>query len=79
MRHGSDLGFVPVVVTDACGAGPADAGERAIANMRFMGDAMLCTTDELKGGLGGPEAHIGCDIGPYRSARSARRYRGQRF
>jgi biuret amidohydrolase len=48
VRHGSDLGFVPVVVTDACGAGHADAGERAMANMRFMGDAMLCATDELK-------------------------------
>ena len=53
VRHGSDLGFVPVVVTDACGAGHAEAGERAIANMRFMGDAMLCTTDELKAAWAG--------------------------
>ena len=48
VRHGSDLGFVPVVVSDACGAGHADAGERAMANMRFMGDAIVCSTDELK-------------------------------
>jgi biuret amidohydrolase len=48
VRHGSDLGFIPVVVSDACGAGHAEAGERAMANMRFMGDALVCTTDELK-------------------------------
>jgi biuret amidohydrolase len=48
VRHGSDLGFIPVVVSDACGAGHTEAGERAMANMRFMGDAIVCTTDELK-------------------------------
>jgi nicotinamidase-related amidase len=53
VRHGSDLGFVPVVVTDACGAGHAEAGERAMTNMRFMGDAILCTTDELKSAWAG--------------------------
>lgn len=47
VRHGSDLGFIPVVVSDACGAGHHEAGERAMANMRFMGDAMVCTSDEL--------------------------------
>ncbi|MDQ8729586.1 cysteine hydrolase [Bradyrhizobium sp. LHD-71] len=53
VRHGSDLGFIPVVVTDACGAGHAEAGERALANMRFMGDAVLCTADELKAAWAG--------------------------
>jgi nicotinamidase-related amidase len=47
VRHGADLGFVPVVVTDACGAGHAEAGERALAQLRFTGDALLCTTAEL--------------------------------
>jgi nicotinamidase-related amidase len=47
VRHGADLGFIPVVVEDACGAGHADAAERAMAGMRFMGDAMMCTTDQL--------------------------------
>ena len=46
VRHGTDLGFIPVV-TDACGAGHAEAGERTIEGMRFTGDAMLCTTAEL--------------------------------
>jgi biuret amidohydrolase len=40
-RHAGDLGFVPIVVTDACAAGNADAGERAIETLRFLGDAFL--------------------------------------
>jgi nicotinamidase-related amidase len=41
VRHGADLGFIPVVVTDACGAGHQDAAERSIANLRFAGDALF--------------------------------------
>ena len=47
VRHGADLGFIPIVVEDACGAGEHEAGERALAGMRFIGDAMLCKLDEL--------------------------------
>jgi biuret amidohydrolase len=47
IRHGADLGFIPVLVEDACGAGESEAGERAIAGMRFIGDAMICRVDEL--------------------------------
>src|SRR4051794_19979662 len=32
-RHGADLGFVPIVVRDACGAGHEDAGERALETL----------------------------------------------
>ena len=41
VRHGADLGFIPIVITDACGAGNEDAGRRAIASIDFMGDAYL--------------------------------------
>jgi nicotinamidase-related amidase len=41
VRHGADLGYVPIVITDACGAGNAEAGRRAIASLEFMGDAFL--------------------------------------
>ncbi len=41
VRHGADLGYIPIVVTDACGAGHAEAGERAVASLRYMGDALL--------------------------------------
>jgi nicotinamidase-related amidase len=46
VRHAADLGYVPVVIEDACGAGHAEAGERAIASMRFMGDALFTTIAE---------------------------------
>jgi nicotinamidase-related amidase len=39
VRHGADLGYIPVVVTDACGAGNQEAGRRALASIDYMGDA----------------------------------------
>jgi nicotinamidase-related amidase len=47
VRHGSDLGFIPIVVEDACGAGEHEAGVRALEGMRFIGDAMICKVDDL--------------------------------
>jgi biuret amidohydrolase len=41
VRHAGDLGFVPVVITDACAAGNADAGARALETLAFLGDALL--------------------------------------
>lgn len=41
VRHAADLGFIPVVVTDACAAGNAKAGASAIDTLRFLGDAWL--------------------------------------
>ena len=40
-RHAADLGYLPVVVTDACGAGHRDAAARSIESLRFAGDALL--------------------------------------
>src|SRR5258705_2530083 len=47
VRHGADLAYIPIVVTDACGAGHQDAAERALATLRFLGDALFTTTDEI--------------------------------
>jgi nicotinamidase-related amidase len=47
VRHGADLGYIPIVVTDACGAGDQEAGERALASLRFLGDAFFTTVEEL--------------------------------
>ena len=33
VRHAADLGYVPVLVTDACGAGRAEAGARSIESL----------------------------------------------
>jgi nicotinamidase-related amidase len=51
VRHGADLGYIPIVVTDACGAGHDDAGERSIASMRFMGDAIVTDIADLTAAL----------------------------
>jgi len=47
VRHGADLGFIPVVISDACGAGDKEAGERALANLDHFDDAIIATTDEV--------------------------------
>lgn len=47
VRHGGDLGLIPLVVADACAAGNAEEGERAMASLRFLGDAMFTTADEF--------------------------------
>jgi nicotinamidase-related amidase len=35
VRHGADLGFIPVIVTDACGSVDAAAGERSLASLEY--------------------------------------------
>jgi nicotinamidase-related amidase len=40
-RHAAALGIIPVVITDACGAGHADAAQRSIDSLKFAGDAVL--------------------------------------
>jgi biuret amidohydrolase len=47
VRHAADLGYIPVIVTDACGAGNEEAGQRAIASLKFMGDAFFSTVEEI--------------------------------
>jgi nicotinamidase-related amidase len=41
VRHGADLGLIPVVVADACGAGNAVAAARSLEALAFAGDAMI--------------------------------------
>jgi nicotinamidase-related amidase len=47
VRHSADLGYVPVVVRDACGSGNAAAGERALDSLRFAGDAIVADTEDV--------------------------------
>src|ERR1700735_5872392 len=47
VRHGADLGYIPVVLKDACGFGRADAAARSIASLEFAGDALLTTVEEV--------------------------------
>jgi nicotinamidase-related amidase len=48
VRHGADLGYIPIVVTYACGAGHKEAWERALASLRFMGDALFTEVAEIR-------------------------------
>jgi nicotinamidase-related amidase len=47
IRHAADLGYIPVMVTDACGAGNEEAGQRAVASLKFMGDAFFTSVEEI--------------------------------
>jgi nicotinamidase-related amidase len=44
-RHATDLGIIPVVLADACGAGHQEAAERSIANLRFIGETVISDVD----------------------------------
>ena len=46
-RHAADLGLVPIVVRDACGSGHAEAGERSLHSLAFLGDAILTGKADL--------------------------------
>jgi nicotinamidase-related amidase len=52
VRHATDLGFVPVVLADACGAGNVEAGVRSLETMRFVGEAIISDTDNFSQLLG---------------------------
>jgi nicotinamidase-related amidase len=40
IRHAIDLGYLPVVVTDACGAGNAEAAKRSLETLAFAGGSL---------------------------------------
>jgi biuret amidohydrolase len=47
VRHGADLGYIPIVVTDACGAGNKEAAARALESLKFSGDAILTDVESI--------------------------------
>jgi nicotinamidase-related amidase len=47
VRHGADLGYIPVLLTDACGAGSEEAARRSIESLKFMGDAVVTDTETI--------------------------------
>jgi biuret amidohydrolase len=46
-RHGADLGYIPVLITDACGAGNEEAANRSIESLNFTGDALITDTETI--------------------------------
>jgi len=47
IRHGADLGYIPVFVNDACGSGNAEAAQRSINSIKFIGDALIADTETV--------------------------------
>jgi len=47
VRHATDLGYIPVVIKDACGFGHRDAAERSLASLEFAGDALFTNVDTI--------------------------------
>ena len=43
-RHTADLGLIPVIIADACGAGHADAAKRSLESLAFAGDTLITDT-----------------------------------
>jgi biuret amidohydrolase len=41
VRHAIDLGFIPVVIADACGTGHEDAARRSLESLAFEGNSII--------------------------------------
>jgi hypothetical protein len=41
VHRGTDLGYVPVVVTDTCGAGYEEAARHSVEILKHAGDALF--------------------------------------
>ncbi|MES2055512.1 MAG: cysteine hydrolase [Pseudomonadota bacterium] len=52
LRHAADLGFVPILIEDACGHGNAEAAARSVAALRFNGDTVITDVAAFVAGLG---------------------------
>jgi nicotinamidase-related amidase len=49
VRQGADRGLIPIVITDACGAGNPAAAERSLAALATAGDAILTDISTFTG------------------------------
>ena len=51
VRHGADRGLIPVLVTDACGAGNPAAASAPLTALASAGDAILTDISRRSAGL----------------------------
>jgi biuret amidohydrolase len=73
VRHGADLGLIPVVVTDACGAGNESAAQRSLDALAFAGDAILTDIATITGVLARPTSGEPAPRGPEPAAEDVAR------
>lgn len=48
-RQAADLGIIPILVRDACGAGDAEAANQCVATLAHMGDTIVTDLDTVLG------------------------------
>lgn len=51
VRHATDLGYLPIVVTDACGMGNREAGARSLASLAFAGGSLQTDSHAFRAAL----------------------------
>jgi nicotinamidase-related amidase len=49
VRHGADRGLIPIVISDACGAGDHAAAERSLEALETAGDAIMTDISTVTG------------------------------
>jgi nicotinamidase-related amidase len=54
VRHSLDFGYLPIVVTDACGHGNAGAAQRSLDTLAFVGGTLRATVAELVAAMDEP-------------------------
>lgn len=72
VRHGTDLGYLPIVIHDACGAGKAAAAERSLAALRYAGNVVLSDSATFRTALQPHGATNGGRAVPAADARPSR-------
>jgi nicotinamidase-related amidase len=51
-RHAADLGIIPILIRDACGAGNSEAANQCIASLQHMGDTIVTDLKTITALLG---------------------------
>ena len=73
VRHGADRGLIPILVTDACGAGNASAAKRSQELLATAGDAILTDVSTFTGLLARPTTGDPRPRGPKRAPQGVSR------
>jgi nicotinamidase-related amidase len=55
VRHAIDLGFIPVVISDACGVGNEEAARRTLESLAFEGNALVTDVATFAERIGRPQ------------------------
>jgi nicotinamidase-related amidase len=58
-RHAADLGIIPILVRDACGAGNPQVAEQCVSTLAHMGDTIITdlkTVSQLLAAVDGPKS-----------------------